>query len=96
MTSKTRKNSILLSLFALVGLGGIGHFYLGKFKAGLAFLLGGLLLEGIPLLVTFGNAWDGVDFETHSKYLDSTFGYGLVIYFCLSLIHLIFISRKTK
>ena len=93
---KNRTNAILLSLFALVGLGGIGHFYLGKFKAGLTFLLGGLLLEAVALAVTFGNAWYGVDFETHSKYLDSTFVYGLVIYFCLSLIHLIFICRKIK
>jgi len=93
---KNKIIAILLSLFALVGLGGIGHFYLGKFKVGLTFLLGGLLLEVIVLIVTFGNAWYGIDFETHSKYLNSTFGYGLVIYFCLSLIHLIFISRKTK
>ena len=94
MNKKT--NAIILCLFALVGLGGIGHFYLGKFKAGLAFLLCGLLLEVVPLAVTFGNAWHGIDFETHSKYLDSAFGYGLVIYFCLSLIHLIFICRKIK
>lgn len=83
-------------MFAFAGLGGIGHFYLGKFKAGLTILLGGILLEVIALAVTFGSAWYGVDFETHSKYLNDTFGYGVIIYFVVSLTHLVYIINKSK
>ncbi len=37
-------------MFAFIGLGGIGHFYLNKFKEGFVFLIVGAMLEiSVPL-----------------------------------------------
>ena len=37
--NKTERNAILLSLFSLIGICGIGHFYLKRYKEGVLFLV---------------------------------------------------------
>jgi len=50
MTNHKKRNAILFSMFAFIGLGGIGHFYLNKFKEGFVFLIVGAMLEiSVPL-----------------------------------------------
>lgn len=93
---KKSTNAILFTLLAFVGLGGVGHFYLGRFKQGLLFLMGGIIIEFIGMFVMFGSAAFGVEYVDYLKFLDTTFLYGLVIYFTITVTHIIYIVRKNK
>ena len=87
-------NAILFSLFAFVGLGGIGHFYLNRFKEGFIFLIGGIILELLIFgIIMFASAWveSGFDFETLSIIIYVLTG---MVIFIISLIRIIFIKRK--
>jgi len=91
---RKRTNAILFTLFAFVGLGGVGHFYLNRFKQGVLFLMGGIIIEFCAIFVFFGSTFYDVEYFDYLKFLDSTYLYGLTVYFAITLSHIIYIIKK--
>lgn len=96
MTNTKRRNAILFSLFAFLGLGGIGHFYLNKFKQGFVFLIVGSLLEISIPLTAFSSILDKpqIDSQTMFSVIDNNVLILLGIFGIVTIIHMLFITRN--
>ena len=88
--------AVLLTLFAFMGLSGMGHFYLNRFKQGFLFFMGSVALTTINFIVNFSSAWYQVGWEQFETNSDIVHYSGRIILFSVSLIHIIYILKKER
>lgn len=93
---KKRKTAILLSIFSLMGMGGIGHIYLGKIRQGVLLLISGLLLVNVLALAIIAVVIFLGDADTEIIEIGGTSLMVVLqaIYFVGVMIHIIHITKK--
>lgn len=93
---RKKRNAIIFSLFTLVGLGGVGHFYLNNFKYGLLFLVSAIAIDSIGVILGIATLYYDMGAEQLLINMQMYGWSSKCIVFVISLIHIIYILRKTK